>query len=155
MSVIPDVETLPPAPESLSFGDVSLRFDHIVPGDPSRDFVPYYHFRILTADGTDAGHINLRVGDTEHVRICAGHVGFGIDEEFRGHGYAGQACRALAPFIREIYGTVTITCNPDNIASQRTIEGLGAAFVDQVAVPEHDPGYARGARIKKRYRWTL
>jgi hypothetical protein len=26
-------------------------------------------------------------------------------------------------------------------------------FVDEIAIPKHDPGYARGARRKRRYRW--
>jgi predicted acetyltransferase len=124
-------------------------------GEPSRGFVPYYHFHILTADGLDVGHINFRVGDTEHVRICAGHIGFEIAEAFRGRGYVLQACRAMAPFVRSIYQTVTITCDPDNLASRRTIESLDAQFIDEIAVPVHDPHYQRGSRTKRRYRWTL
>lgn len=157
MSVIPVLEMLPAPPGTgeLSFGEVRLRFDHMVPGDAGRDFVPYYHFRILTAEGEDAGHINFRVGDTEHVRICAGHVGFAVAEGFRGRGYAEQACRALAPFLRTVYEAVTVTCDPENHASRRTIERLGAVFVDEVKVPEHDMGYARGARVKRRYRWVV
>ena len=50
---------LPPGPAGeLSFGDVSLVFAKIVPGDEPRGFVPSYHFRILTRDMADAGHIN-------------------------------------------------------------------------------------------------
>ncbi len=146
--------SLPVPPESLSFGEVVVRFARIVPGEPSRGFVPYFHFRILAADGADVGHINLRVGDTEHVRVCAGHVGFEIAEGFRGHGYALQACRAIAPFVRSVCKTVTITCDPDNLPSKRIIERLGAQFVDEVAVPPHDPHYQRGSRTKRRYRWT-
>ena len=116
--------------------------------------VPAYHFRILTADSSDVGHINFRVGDTEHVRACAGHIGFEVDEQFRGHGYALQACRAIAPLVRSVSGTVTITCDPDNAASMRTIERLGASFIGEVAVPVHDPHYERGSRLKRRYRWT-
>ena len=154
MSEIPTVEMLPPPPEDAAFGEVSLRFERVVPGDPSRDLVPYCHFRIHNSDGSNVGHINFRVGDTEHVRLCAGHIGFGVDEPFRGHGYALQACRALAPFVRSVYEVVTITCDPDNCASKRTIEHLGAEFVDEVKVPVHDPSYQRGARVKRRYRWT-
>lgn len=123
------------------------------PADPSQDFVPMYHFRILAADGSDVGHINFRVGDTEHVRVCAGHIGFEIREQFRGHGYALQACRAIAPFVQSISGAVTITCDPDNVASMRTIERLGANFTDEVPVPPHDPHYKRGSRKKRRYKW--
>jgi len=105
-------------------------------------------------DGLDVGHINFRVGDTEHVRICAGHIGFEITETFRGHGYALQACRAIAPFVRSIYRSVTITCDPDNPASRRTIERLGAEFIDEVVVRSSDPREEPTLRIKRRYRWT-
>lgn len=146
-------EILPVPPEGLSFGDVRLEFVRVMPGEPARGFVPYYHFRILTADGADVGHINFRVGDTEHVKLCAGHIGFAIREAFRGHHYALQACRALGPFVRSLYRAVTLTCDPDNTASLRTIERLGAVWVDEVAVPKHDPHYQRGSRSKRRYRW--
>jgi tagatose 1,6-diphosphate aldolase len=150
----PTIQLLQVPPGSLSSDEVSLRFDKIVPGDPALGFVPYYHFRIiLAADGADAGHINFRVGDTEHVRICAGHIGFVVLEAFRGHGYALQACRALAPFVASIYDSVIITCDPDNLASRRTIERLGACFIDQVPVPPHYPSYQKGSRHKRRYQW--
>lgn len=155
MNTDPPLDTLPIPTEAMAFGQVRLRFVRVVPGDPARDFVPAYHFRILDADDSDVGHINFRVGDTEHVRLCAGHIGFEIREPFRGHGYAFQACRALAPFIRSVYEAVTITCDPDNVASRRTIERLGATFVDEVAVPTHDEHHRRGSRRKRCYRWTL
>lgn len=149
------MDNLPPPPsETLCFGEVVLCFSRVVPGDPSRGFVPCFHFRIHAADGADIGHINFRVGDTEHVRVCAGHIGFEVVESFRGHGYALQACRAIAPFVRSVSNTVTITCDPDNLASRCTIERLGALFVDEVAVPAHDPHYQRGSRTKRRYTWT-
>jgi tagatose 1,6-diphosphate aldolase len=145
---------LPPPPENLSAGEVELRFDGIVPGDPSRQFVPYYHFRIMSADGSDVGYINFRVGDTDHVRLIAGHIGFEVHESFRGHGYARQACNAIAPLVRTVYETVLITCNPDNFASRRTIERLGAVFINEVAVPPHELAFQRGIRSKLRYAWT-
>lgn len=153
MTMAPKDQPLPIPPDVLSHDGVSLRFAKIVPGEPLRGFVPYYHFRIMAPDGVDVGHVNFRVGDTEHVRVCAGHIGFEILEVHRGHGYALRACRALAPFVASVYDAVTITCDPDNHASRRTIERLGAWFVDEVAVPPHDPHYQRGSRFKRRYRW--
>ncbi len=141
-------------PGNLSFGQVRLRFAGIVPGDAAQGLVPWYHFRILDAAGTDVGHINFRAGDTEHVRVSAGHIGFKIQEPHRGHHYAFEACRAIAPFVRAFYDAVTITCDPDNQASIRTIERLGAAFMDEVAVPPQDPQYQSGSRSKKRYQWV-
>jgi len=140
-------------PDNLSFGDVRLRFVHVVPGDSSKGFVPAYHFRILNVGASDVGHINFRIGNTERVHICAGHIGFEILEEFRGHGYARQACCAIAPFVRSVYRGVTITCDPDNFASIKTIERLGARFIDEVPVPSHEPAYLRGSRMKRRYEW--
>ena len=153
MTIVPPDQLLPIPSGALTHGGVSLRFVRVVPGEPSRGFVPYYHFRVIAADGVDVGHINFRVGDTEHVRVCAGHIGFEILEAHRGHGYALRACRAIAPFVATIYDAVTMTCDPDNYASRRTIERLGACLVDEVAVPPHDPHYQRGSRCKRRYRW--
>jgi len=154
MSTPLTIERFEIPPDTLSFGEVSLRFVRVIPGDPSRDFVPAYHFRILISDGSVVGHINFRVGDTEHVRVCAGHIGFEILESFRGHGYSLQACRAIAPFVRSVYDAVIITCDPDNQASRYTIERLGAGFTDEVTVPPHDPHFQRGSRTKRRYRWV-
>ncbi len=151
---LPRNGSFPDAPTDLSHMDVRLKFSGIEKGNPPRGLVPYYHFRILLADGTDVGHINFRVGQTLHVRFCAGHIGFGISEDHRGNGYALQACRALAPFVRSLYESVTITCDPDNVASIRTLEKLGAKYIDTVDVPVDDPGYDHGARIKRRYQWS-
>ena len=149
-----DFSRLPIPVETFSFGAVRLHFDHLAASDLGRGLVPGYHFRVLLPDGTDAGHLNVRVGDTEHVLLCAGHIGFAIHEPHRGHGYAFQACRAVAPFVRSFYESVTITCDPDNAASRRTIERLGAQFLDEVPVPPGDPHYARGSRSKRQYLWT-
>jgi len=150
----PSHPMMPFPPHAPAFHDVVLKFARLIPGDPTRGMVPAYHFRILIADGTDVGHINFRIGDTPHVRLCAGHIGFAIQEAFRGHKYAEQACRALAPFVRSVYSVVTITCDPDNLASRRTIERLEAQFIDEVAVPPNDPQFERGSRWKRRYQWT-
>lgn len=144
---------LPQPSAHLSFDSVTLHLSEIVPGDAARGFVPYYHYRICV-NGADVGHINLRVGDTEHVRFYAGHVGFEIAAPHRGHRYALQACRALAPFARSISSEMILTCDPDNHASRRTIELLGATFVDEVAVPAHDPHFSRGSKTKQRFLWS-
>jgi predicted acetyltransferase len=141
-------------PATLAAGQVKLRFVEVVPADPSRGLVSYFHFRILTTSDADVGHINFRVGETDHILLYAGNIGFVVNEASRGNGYALQACRAIAPFVRSVCGAVIFTCDPDNVASRRTIERLGAHFLDEVAVPPEDPQYERGSRSKRRYRWT-
>ena len=144
---------LPTAPDSMSHEGVTIVFSRITNGDKARGFVPGYHFKILNDQHVEVGHLNFRVGDTEHVRLAAGHIGFEIAEEHRGNGYAGSACLAAAPWISEVSGTVIITVDPDNLPSIRTIERIGANYLDEVDVPHGDPHYLRGSLRKRRYQW--
>lgn len=141
---------LPEPPAALAFDDVSLFYVGVMPGDWLRGLAPFYHHRIVV-NSADVGHINFRVGDSEHVRLSAGHVGYEVKPYYRGHGYAGKACRALAPLLRRHYVEIILTTDPDNLPSIRTIERLGLQFLDEVTVPPHDPQFARGSRIKRRY----
>jgi tagatose 1,6-diphosphate aldolase len=45
-----------------------------------------------------------------------------------------------------------VTCNPDNFASRRSCERLGAQLVEIVPVPLKHPLYQRGEMEKCRYR---
>ena len=74
----------------------------------------------------------------------------------RGRHYAERACRLLLPLARA-HGmqTLWITCNPENVASRRTCERLGASFIDVVALPANHMLYQRGERVKCRYRLDL
>ena len=145
---------LPTPPPSLSSEDVRVVLSHIIPEDQERGFVPAYHFIIRTAKGREAGHINFRVGHNEHVLRVAGHIGYEIQEKHRGHRYALKACRALGPWIAGFGTEIIITADPDNAPSLRTIESLGAEFIDEIDVPQDDPHFARGSTRKRRYRWT-
>ena len=48
-----------------------------------------------------------------------------------------------------------ITTDPDNYASQRTCELVGAEYVETVTVPPYDSLYGRGDRTKLRYRLKI
>lgn len=137
----------------MSHGPVTLVFSKMTEADEARGFVPGYHFKILNDLFEEVGHLNFRVGNTEHVRLAAGHIGFEIAERHRGHRYAANACLAAAAWVSEVSGEVVITVDPDNLPSVRTIERIGATFVDEVDVPKGDPHYLRGSLRKKRYRW--
>ena len=86
--------------------------------------------------------------------LYAGHLGYDVHEKHRGHGYALQACKAVGPFVKTLYPSVIITCDNDNYPSIRTIERLGATFLNEVPVDPRDPTYQRPNLRKKRYRWT-
>jgi predicted acetyltransferase len=141
----------------LEDGPVRVRVEGHNPGDPERDFVPEYECAILRRhDEALVGLISVRIGSTPWIEQYAGHLGYTIDEEHRGHRYAAAACRAIRPIARH-HGlfTLWITVTPDNIASRRTCEILGAEFVEIVDVPADAEMFARGERQKCRYRWQI
>ena len=144
-------------PGELVDGDLTLVLVDKVPADPAMGYVPAYDFQMRrTGSPARIGGISLRVGDTDHLRMYAGHIGYGVEPEFRGHHYAARACRLLLPLAR-LHGIkeLWITCNPDNVASRRTCELAGAVFVEIVDLPEDCDMYREGERQKCRYRIDL
>ena len=61
---------------------------------------------------------------------------------------AGKGTRLLPLTQRHGLDVLWITCNPDNIASRRTCERLGATLVDIIPVPKDHELYARGDHQK-------
>lgn len=137
-------------------GELRLGLDTIYQPDGSPRMVPAYRFDMLV-DGQKVGTISLRVGDNERLVRYAGHVGYSVDEPWRGRHLAERATRLLLP-LAQAHGLdpLWIGCNPDNIASRRTLERLGAEFVEVVPLPpNYDRYYSRGEREKCRYRLDL
>jgi predicted acetyltransferase len=110
--------------------------------------VPAYLFRLQTNNSERAGHIRLRVGWNDDVIRYAGQIGYGVEPAFRGSHYAERACRLILPLARG-HGMkeLWITCQPDNLASRRTLERLGAEFAGIFDVPA---GYPLDAGIERR-----
>jgi predicted acetyltransferase len=144
-------------PGRLIDGEIELMLDNRVRGNAARGRVPYYKFKMtFTNRRTEIGRIDLRVGNTEHIEMYAGHIGYRVHPAYRGHHYAAKACCLLLPLARQ-HGMkrLWITCNPDNYASRRTCEILGATFVEIVDIPHDHEMYLVGERQKCRYRLDL
>ncbi|MGI8907277.1 MAG: GNAT family N-acetyltransferase [Candidatus Sumerlaeaceae bacterium] len=123
--------------------------------EPERHWAAAYDFE-LRVNGEHAGSINFRAQDTENLRLYGGHFAYGVEPEFRGHHYAERGVRLLLPFARAHgYADVIITCNPDNWASRRTCDRLGAELLEIVALPPDNDMYLEGEREKCRYRVVL
>jgi predicted acetyltransferase len=75
-------------PLNMHSGPIKLTFEKLVEVEPGGELVPFYHFTITGKDGTKVGHINFKVGDTNHVRQCVGHIGYEILPEYRGNSYS-------------------------------------------------------------------
>ncbi|MGH7214293.1 MAG: GNAT family N-acetyltransferase, partial [Tepidisphaeraceae bacterium] len=128
--------------------------------------VPSYHFWMRVRHAPDdrlappplviAGGIGLRIGMNHELEMYSGHLGYHVYPASRGNHYAERACRLLLPLARRHgIAPVWITCNPDNAASRRTCERLGAEFVETVRVPDSHEFFHRGERHKCRYRICL
>ena len=133
--------------DELCDQELTLRLTHTHQADPQRGFVPSYSFTIVRrADNIPVGRVNLRIGPVEALRI-AGNIGYAIDEPYRGNHYACKACRLLLTLARR-HGLrqLCITCNPDNTASRRTAEELGARLESISPIPPEHDLYQRGER---------
>ena len=134
---------------------MSLRLARVFAAGEADWPVPWYAFHIVF-DGQDAGGIRLRVGDTELLRLWAGHIGFNVEPAFRGRRIAERATRLILPLARA-HGIdpVWLTCSPDNTASQAVMRRLGAVLVETVAVPATYAAFEPAATHKQRYRLDL
>jgi len=144
-------------PGRLVDADLALVLEEHEASPETQGYVPAYVFTMTRVpDGEELGHITLRVGNTPHIVLYAGHIGYGVHAEHRGHHYAARACRLLLPLARAHgLSTLWITCNPDNLASRRTCELAGGRLVEIVDLPEDTDLYQRGERQKCRYRLDL
>jgi tagatose 1,6-diphosphate aldolase len=139
-------------PPELQEGDLSLRLIARQPAAESLWQVPAYIFRMrLAPNEIPVGRISFRAEDSEWVVRYAGHIGYSVEEPYRGRRYAERSCRLLLPFVRLHRRQIWITCGPDNLASRRTIERLGAEFVETVDVPPEYPMPEDAIRQKCRY----
>ena len=128
------------------------------PGDPGAGRLPAYHFwmRVDPPVGDPpveiAGGMNLRIGTNPEIELFSGNIGYHVYPPARGHRLAERACRLILPLARR-HGMerLWITCNPDNAASRRTCERLGAKLVEIVTIPKDHPFRARGETEKCRF----
>ena len=135
--------------------------DHVEPLTwGSNELRPPYDWSGLTAD---FANVQAALGDRIHLRLgmndniyYGGHIGYGVRERARGHGIAARACRIVAPLARaHDMEELIITTTPDNVASIKTIEHLGASFEGNVGVPRYHDLYRRGDKVVSRYVWNI
>jgi tagatose 1,6-diphosphate aldolase len=150
-----DVTLLELEMDWLTDGDLSLKLVAREPFNPSTGWVPVYRFDMLSR-GKRAGGVSLRVANTPEIVLYLGHIGYGVDEPFRGRRYAARACRLLLPLAKHHHlDPLWITCNPDNWASRRSCELAGGVMIEIVDVPPGNALYQRGEKQKCRYRIDL
>ena len=141
----------------LTDGLVDVTVEAEEPEDPAKGHVPCYHFRVARhGDPRKVGEVRLRVGIVEDnpSLLTSGQVGYEINEDARGHSFAARACLLVGPIaLAHGLDPVIITCDPQNLASVKTCERLGATLVGTFDVPADHPMYQKGRRRVHRYEW--
>ncbi|SHI04952.1 GNAT family N-acetyltransferase [Clostridium grantii] len=143
--------------EILGDGEIDIIIYKKNSGDISKGRVPEYKFKIVLHNtDTVIGHINLRLGNSEKVLNYIGHVGYGIEEQYRGNKFAANACNIIKEVIKDhLMNKVIITCNPHNYASRKICETIGAKFIEIVDIPETSDAYSADETQKCRYEWIV
>lgn len=122
---------------------------------PGKKWVPSYSFDICLKDGTKVGFCNFRVDNSELTKYC-GNIGYGIDEKYRGHHYSAIASKLLLKLAKKHnLDYVLINCEPDNIASNKICQLLGAEFIETVDIPKTHEMYLEGKRQMNIYQINL
>ncbi|MFR7592506.1 MAG: GNAT family N-acetyltransferase [Longibaculum sp.] len=117
-----------------------------------KGFTPYYIYSMMI-ENIEVGRLTLRIGTDEQL-YYSGHIGYTVFEEYRGHNYAYQACCLLKEIVSHDH--LLITCDPHNIASQKTIEKLGCEYIETVYIPAHlKKEFSQDEKEKMIYRWKI
>lgn len=137
-------------------GEIDLIPLHFTPPDPSMGFGREQIWRITQHNSRkEIGQISYRTGESRCVYYF-GHIGYHIDEKWRGHHYARKACLLIRQEIRMSGKTsVVITCDPDNVPSRKTCEHLGCELESTVKVPEDIREKYEIGPVKCRYIWRI
>jgi predicted acetyltransferase len=81
--------------------------------------------------GEVVGRISLRHELNELLFTWGGHIGYSVRPSARRRGHATAALAGMLEVCRgKGIDPVLITCDVDNVASRRTIEGAGGVYED-------------------------
>ncbi len=101
------------------------------------------------------GTCDLRLGHNEKLYF-GGNIGYRVEEQYRGHHYAGKACLLLFELAKKHeLEYLIITCNPDNYPSRKTCEYAGGELWEIVELPPDSDMRERGETEKCIYRFEL
>jgi tagatose 1,6-diphosphate aldolase len=137
--------------------DLRLVLRDVTTAIPERQWVPDMRFNMrLTGVGEPVGRIQLRLGLTDELLQHAGQIGYIVEEPYRGQRLAARAVALLLPVARAAgMEEIWITCDPENIASRRTLEIAGGELVEEREIAEWSPMRIDGRTHVCRFRFTL
>lgn len=141
-------------PKEMFGKRIDLKFSEFVPAVPEKQYVDCCIYDICLKDGKAIGTISAKLGFNESV-FYIGNIGYSINEEYRGNGYAGEAVEVIKELFKNNgFDKVYITQNPENLASKRVCEKLNAKFLGVFELPI---GNIRREKFNEKYMniWEL
>jgi len=143
-------------PGRLIDNELELVLIKKIPANEKKKYVPAYNFEMKNSSThVYLGEIHLRIGNNENI-FYGGHIGYGVEEKFRGHRYAARSVKLLLPFAKKHNLTeIYITCDPNNLASRKTCELAGGKLIEIIDIPKYNDQYLRGERQNCRYRFDV
>ena len=106
-------------------------------------FVPSTDYWLI--DGNEfIGRVSIRHALTDGLRKIGGHIGYEIRPSKRRMGYGTRILALVLPKAREIGITrALVTCDEDNIGSQKIIEANDGILEDAIDVEGYTPRVLR------------
>jgi predicted acetyltransferase len=119
--------------------------------------VPRYNFKITLHGKSDKiGYIGLKITYSNEYVKYYGQISYGIQEAYRGRGYAAKGCKLIKQVAMDHHmDVIWIMCAPDNIASRKTCEKIGCKLVELIDLLPTDELFKKGTTQVCRYRWVL
>ena len=129
---------------------IDLKLKKVVKEFKEANVVPALVYDILLyGTKTVIGECDARLGMNMHL-YYSGNIGFSVYEKYRGNSVAEEAVNLLKQvFKANNVNRIIIATNPDNHATQRVCEKLGAKFMEKAEIPEdNDMRILRGETHK-------
>lgn len=137
--------------------NVDLVERYRVSENTSFDGIPTVYYDIYLHD-TDykVGKCDIRLKLDERMYYY-GHVGYSIYPQYQGHHYAYYACLILFKIAKEEFNMdeLIITCNPDNVASYKTLKKLNGELIEVAQIPEEHELYRQGEKYKCVFKYRI
>lgn len=132
--------------------DNNLRLELVLGIISSRQF---YYKIYLKEINKQIGLCGIRL-EKNNVNYFLGNIEYEIFPEYRGNNYSYSSCLILSSIAKDNnVDKLIITANPKNIASIKTIEKLGARFIEIGKIPKKNRLYQNGERLVSIYEWNL
>lgn len=133
---------------------VSLKLQGFYDGKKTNE-CPHYSFFIMLGNKR-IGVCSLSLGYHEMTPIH-GHIGYTIDEGYRGYGYSYYALQMILNLAREHgYERVLMTSDPKNLSSINSILKVGGKLIKEAfLVPKDHIYYVLGITYLNLYEITL